>query len=300
MMKLGLGRKVRHFTLATTAVQCLMSGTIVYGQGQDSQAHDFVPAPAGTQIGLLYYLGSTSDTYIDGHGHKVDDSSLDTNVGLLRYVYYFDIAGMRADVNVLQPFGSLNNMRVGGSDIDTKDFSIGDVTLVGTLWPLNDPEHERYFAIATYLTLPTGNYSASEPGLGSNRWSLSIQPGYLFKIAPQWSVDLVGDVTFYGDNNDGPGGADLEKDPSFTMLGWLNYEASAKTMFSLGFTTTRGGEESVKGVDGSDVKSTTIRAEWSQMLSPTTQFLMEIGHDVDAENTFKRDATLTFRLAKFF
>ncbi|MCO6692800.1 hypothetical protein KMZ27_28040 [Pseudomonas shirazica] len=111
LMKLGLGRKVRNFTLVTTAVQCLMSGTIAYGA--DSQPHDFVPAPAGTQIGLLYYLGSTSDTYIDGHGHEVDDSSLDTNVGLLRYVYYFDIAGMRADVNVLQPFGSLNNMRVG-------------------------------------------------------------------------------------------------------------------------------------------------------------------------------------------
>jgi hypothetical protein len=48
------------------------------------------------------------------------------------------------------------------------------------------------------------------------------------------------------------------------------------------------------------VESTTVRAAWSQLLNPTTQFLMEVGHDVDAQNTFQRDATLTLRLAKFF
>jgi hypothetical protein len=36
------------------------------------------------------------------------------------------------------------------------------------------------------------------------------------------------------------------------------------------------------------------------MLNPTTQFLMEVGRDVDAQNTFERDMTLTLRLAKFF
>jgi hypothetical protein len=45
---------------------------------------------------------------------------------------------------------------------------------------------------------------------------------------------------------------------------------------------------------------TTIRAAWSQMLNPTTQFVMEIGTDVDAENTFERDTSAVLRLAKFF
>jgi len=47
------------------------------------------------------------------------------------------------------------------------------------------------------------------------------------------------------------------------------------------------------------VKSTTVRVAWSQRLTPTTQFLMEVGHDVEAENTFERDTTVTLRLAKF-
>lgn len=294
------GKKVRYSVLvaAGLAAQCLMSGTAAYGW--DAQPRDFVPAPAGTQLGLVYYLGSTSDTLVDGNGNDVAGSSLDTNVGLLRYVYFFDVAGIRTDVNVLQPFGGLDNMSIGGTAVGTKDISFGDTTLVGTIWPLNDPENGRYFAIATYLTLPTGEYSATEPGLGSNRWSFAIQPGFVFNIAPKWSVDLVGDVTIYGDNDEGPGGANVEKDASYTALGWINYSASDKTMFSAGVTTSWGGAETVGSIKGADVESTTVRVAWSQMLDPTTQFLMEVGHDVDAQNTFERDTTLTLRLAKFF
>ncbi|MEO1988952.1 MAG: transporter [Martelella sp.] len=240
-MMLAPRKRVRYslFVAAGFAVQCLMSGTAAYGQ--DYQPRDFVPIPAGTNLALVYYLGSTSDTLVDGNGDDVADSNLDTNVSLLRYVKYFDLAGMRVDVNVLQPFGGLNNMRIAGTDIDTKHFSSGDLTLVGTIWPLNDAKNGRYFGIATYLTLPTGNYSASEPSLGSNRWSVAIQPGFVFNIAPKWSVDLAGDVTIYGDNDEGPGGANVEKDASYTALGWINYSASDKTMFSAGVTTSWGG-----------------------------------------------------------
>ena len=60
------------------------------------------------------------------------------------------------------------------------------------------------------------------------------------------------------------------------------------------------GAESVGGSPGAEVKSTTVPVAWSQLLTPTTQFLMEVGHDVEAENTFERDTTVTLRLAKFF
>ncbi|WP_254657293.1 transporter [Sphingobium fuliginis] len=136
--------------------------------------------------------------------------------------------------------------------------------------------------------------------MGSNRWSVAVQPGFLFNITPKWSVDLGGDVTIYGHNRHGLGGVEVEKDASYTALGWVNYNASDKTMFSAGATASWGGAETVGSIKGADVESTTVRAAWSQMLNPTTQFLMEVGHDVDAQNTFKRDTTLTLRLAKFF
>lgn len=266
----------------------------------DAQPRDFVPAPAGTHLGLLYYLHGSSDTFVDSNGDEVPGSGLDTNIGIARYVYFFDVGDMRADINVVQPFGGLSDMSIGGAPLASDDFSLGDTSIVATFWPLNDPENNRYFAVATYLTLPTGEYDPNVASLGSNRWAVTVQPAYYFNIAPKWSVDVVGDVTIYGDNDDGPGGITIEKDPNFTALSWLNYHASDATTVSFGVSTTWGGEETWGGVDRGDSQVTTLRLAWSQMLNPTTQLVTELSTDVDAENTFKRDFGALLRLAKFF
>lgn len=292
--------KVHH--IATTVTSVAMFGSLGVGEAlaADAQPRDFLPAPAGTHLGLLYYIHSSSDTFVDANDNKVPGSSLDTNIGIARYVYFFDVGNTRADINVVQPFGGLSNMSIGGMPLNSNDFALGDTSIVATFWPLNDPKNNRYFALATYLNLPTGEYDANVASLGSNRWSLAFQPAFYFDVAPRWSVDLVGDVTFYGDNDDGPGGMKIEKDPSFTALGWLNYHASDATTFSFGVSTTHGGEETLGGVGLGDSHVTTVRAAWSQMLNPTTQFLLELGTDVDAKNNFERDRAAVVRLAKFF
>jgi hypothetical protein len=289
-------RRVAAALITAAAVTQLGGGEAV---AADAQPRDFLPAPAGTNLGLLYYLNGSSDTFVDSNGHDVPGSGLDTNIGIARYVYFFDIGNMRADFNVVQPFGGLSNMSIGGASIATDDFTLGDTSFVATVWPLNDPEHNRYFAVATYLTVPTGDYDPNVASLGSNRWSMTVQPAYYFNLTPKWSVDLVGDVTVYGDNDDGPGGSKIEKDPSYTALGWLNYHLSATTTLSAGLTTTWGGEE-IRGVSAGDSQVTTVRAAWLQMLNPTTQLLVELGTDVDAENTFERSTETVFRIAKFF
>jgi hypothetical protein len=57
----------------------------------DGQPRDFFPAPAGTHVGMLYYLHGSSDTFVDSNGDKVPGSGLDTNIGIARYVYFFDV-----------------------------------------------------------------------------------------------------------------------------------------------------------------------------------------------------------------
>ncbi|WP_164135297.1 transporter, partial [Stenotrophomonas maltophilia] len=83
----------------------------------------------------LYYLNSSSNTFVDSHGNNVPGSSLDTNIGIARYVYFFDIGTMRTDFNVVQPFGGLSNMSIGGAKFATDDFTLGDTTFVATIWP---------------------------------------------------------------------------------------------------------------------------------------------------------------------
>lgn len=165
---------------AVGAFSAAMLGSLGAGSAlaADAQPRDFLPAPAGTHLGLLYYLYGKSNTFVDADGNEIPGSGLDTNIGIARYVYFFDIGNMRADINVVQPFGGLSNMSIGGAPIESNDFALGDTSIVATVWPLNDPERNRYFAVATYLTLPTGEYDRDVASLGSNRWSVTVQPAY--------------------------------------------------------------------------------------------------------------------------
>jgi hypothetical protein len=284
----------------------LLAGTLLASAGGgaalagDAQPRDFLPAPAGTHLALLYYFNNKADTYVDGNGNEIPGSGLETNVGIARYLYFFDIGNMRADLNVVQPFGGLDDLSIGGTSLESDSFGLGDTSIVFTVWPLNDPERNRYFAVATYVTLPTGDYDSDVASLGTNRWAMTVQPAYYFDLAPKWTADLVGDVTIYGDNDSGPGGMTIEKDPDFTALGWLNYHANDRTTFSVGVSHTWGGEETRDGVGLGDFDVTTVRAAWSQMLTPTTQLVAELGTDVDAENSFERDRAALIRIARFF
>jgi len=251
--------EIRYSTLdaAGLSALCLTGALPVYGW--DENPRDFIPAPAGTNLRLVHYLDSISDEFVDGNGNDVADSSLDVNTGFIRYVHYFDMAGMWADVNVLQPFGRSEQHEHRRDQHRHQEFFFGDLTLVGTIWPMSDLGNGRHFGVATYLTMPSGQYSATRPGLGSNRRSVAIQPGFLFNITPKWSVDLVGDVTIFSDNGDGLGGITVEKALSFIALGWLNYHASDSMTLSLGVKTNWGGAETARSVEGPGVSSPTAR-----------------------------------------
>jgi hypothetical protein len=94
-------------------------------------AGDYVPAPAGTNLALLYLQHASSDS-LWANGRKIDDKArLDTDVGIFRYVGYGKVAGMTFDYQILQPFGSLRGSGSTASLGHTSGF--GDTILVSTL-----------------------------------------------------------------------------------------------------------------------------------------------------------------------
>jgi len=267
----------------------------------DAQPGDFIPAPAGTNLALMYYSYSDLSSYIDKNGNAIPNSELVTSVAIARYVRYFDLGGMIADINILQPFGGFPQAKLGGAELNAQAFGLGDTILVFTIWPVNDPKNNVYFGIATYLTLPTGNYDRDfAVNLSSNRWSVAIQPGLVVPLWDKWSMDLVGDITFYGDNSDGAGGALIEQQPSMTALAWLKYSFSQSTVGSVGITHTYLGEQKFNYVSQGDSSTTAIRGAISQMLTPSSQVLLELSHDIDANNSFKKEIGALFRFTAIF
>lgn len=266
----------------------------------DTQPLDFIPLPPGSNGALTYFNYGHNDGVVIGGTETT--GSLETFAITPRYVHFFDVGGYTADVNILLPYISLNDGDIGGFNLGDSS-GVGDLSIVGTFWFLNDSENRRHAAVAAYLNVPTGDYDPLKPlNTGSNRVSASLQLGGTFGVAPQWSLDAVADVTVYGDNrnSDGSGGI-LSQDPTVTAQTWLTYHASDKLNLSAGYGIYGGGEQQLNDVsNGFNSKKQQVRLAASYFVTPTVQILGQVNHDFDVDGGFVQDTSALVRIFKMF
>lgn len=266
----------------------------------DTQPLDFIPLPPGSNGALLYLnYGHNDGVVIDG---EETTGSLETFAITPRYVYFFDVGGYTADVNILLPYVSLNDGDLSGFKLDSAS-GVGDLSIVGTFWFLNDSDERKHAAIAAYLNVPTGEY---EPGdalnTGSNRVSGSLQLGGTFGLSDRWTLDAVTDVTVYGDNNNSDGlGGKLSQDPTYTAQTWLTYHVNDRFNLSAGYGIYGGGKQFVNGdYNGFNSKKQQIRLSSSYFVTPTVQIMGQINHDFDVDGGFEQDYSALVRIFKMF
>jgi hypothetical protein len=268
-----------------------------YAQAID--AGDYVPAPPGTKLALVYLQYSHSGA-VYAKGEKVDDKAqLDTAVSIMRYVGFTQIAGMTLDYQVLQPYGQLT---AGGSTAALgKAHGFGDAILVSTLWVHNDPTKKSYFGITPYLYLPTGNYDRTQAlNLGENRWKGSMQAVYSQGFGKHFVAELAGDAMIFGKNDDALGGA-LKQKAQYRVQGFARYLIDPKNELNMRLMYLTGGETSVAGVDQNNVtKTLSVLATWRYSISPKWQLMTQAGTDLSVYNGFAEGARAQLRILRAF
>lgn len=152
------------------ALACLPMATMVpmAARAVDVDIGDFVPAPEGTTVGLLYLQHAERDKLYAQGQQTVRAPRLVSDVGIARLVHYTTLGGLTVGPQILVPFGQLD----AGRDTSSlgKTSGVGDVILAAPVWLINDSASRTYLAIAPYLYLPTGSYSHdSQINLGENR-----------------------------------------------------------------------------------------------------------------------------------
>ncbi|QID17944.1 transporter [Nitrogeniibacter mangrovi] len=270
-------------------------------QAVDVDAGDYTALPDGTNLALLYYQHATRDALI-ADGHKANlNAGLDSDVGILRGVHFMDVGGYIVDPQFLLPFGKLKAKddlsALGDAD------GMGDLILAATVWLVNDPKSSTYFGITPFLFLPTGDYDKHDSlNLGENRWKFALQAGYITQIAPKLLLDVVADVTVYGDNDDfGPTGVTLKQDPSVQLQGFLRYQMSDTWDLRAGISHTTGGETEVAGVSQNDsLRTTKMTLGTAVFVTPTVQLMANYGRDIDVRNGLREDNRLNLRILKVF
>lgn len=210
----------------------------------DTDPLDYVPAPAGTNLAVLYLYGLASDKQYY-KSEKVGNSDLRANSGLLRAARFFAVAGFRLNANVMIPYHDLtlddHRRSIGAS-------GLGDPLLAGALWLVNRPQSRTYFAIGNYLQFPLGNYDKNR-GLnpGQNRYSYTIQPALSLGLGKRATLDLVTDAQFFSANRDIAGGGQLERAPLFSVQVHLTQPVTQKFSVSIGGYHYFGGETTIRG-----------------------------------------------------
>ncbi|MFD1841527.1 transporter [Paracidovorax cattleyae] len=204
----------------------------------DVDPGDYVPAPAGTTAGLLYYQHSQRDRlYAQGQQVPID-ARLTSDVGILRLVRYMSVGGLTVAPQVLLPFGRLD----AGRDTAAlgRTSGVGDVILAAPAWLVNDPEFSTYLGISPYLYLPTGSYDRNRAlNLGENRWKFDLQVGFVKGLTPHWHIDLTFDSMFHGRNDDsGPTGRTLKQDRIDQGQVYLRYQFTPGTNAFVGISQT--------------------------------------------------------------
>lgn len=268
----------------------------------DVDAGDYVPLPPGANLALLYAQFAERDKiYLHGD-EQPGNPGLDSTVFILRGVHYTKIAGFTVDPQFLLPLGQLegkNDTRALGKS----GGAVGDLILAATVWFVNKPKSNTYFGITPFVYVPTGAYDRNRPlNLGENRWKFVLQGGLVKGLTQKVSLDLVGDVTFYGSNNDlGANSARLTQSASGQFQAFLRYQLKPNIDLRVGSSYATGGETRIDGIRQQDQANNwkgNVGIAWFP--TKTVQLLALYGRDISVNNGFRESNRVNLRILKLF
>jgi hypothetical protein len=173
------------------------------------------PAPRDAKVLSVGYTYQRGDVLTDP-SLPIEDTESETHGLSVGYLHFFNLVGRTASVSVEVPWAStsLDALLSGvAASRDLEGFSDLNLRLAVNLLgaPTMSPEEFREFVkdprpiLGTSLQIvaPIGAYNPDRiANLGTNRWSVKPEVGYIRRIRPGWATELALGAWFYGDNSD--------------------------------------------------------------------------------------------------
>ena len=262
---------------------------------------DYAPLPAGIDLGILYLQSFENDEFYV-NGQQVENGpTLSADIGLLRCVHYIELGGFIIDPQVILPFGQLK-LNAGGAEIEAS--GIGDPILGATIWLYNNPDTKQAVGVTGLVSVPLGSYDTEKGpvNLGENRTKFITQAAFITPISEQFSLHLVGEYTFFGDNDDfGASGITRKQDDQYGYQVHLNYHISDTTTASVNYYHDFGAESQVSEVEQQDeLNNNRWQVTLQHFLQPDLQVQAQYGRSISVENGFFETDRINLRFVKVF
>lgn len=284
------------------AIGCTLTSLHTHAEELAVDPNDVIAPPAGTTITALYSVNSKSNKLYSNGDVVLNNADFQTNIGLLRLGHNFDVAGFKVMPQLLLPYGRIDLGNDLGAQPARTRSGFGDPVIGATTWLIADPESRTWLGIPAYISLPMGEYDVQHGAfnIGENRWKAITQLGYAKGLTDKIYVEAIGEVSFYG-KNDNFHGMKMQQDPTQSLMGHLTYKLSDKTSMSMSYYHTFGGESKVDGIEQSDRKNNNRwLATASHWVAPGVNIQLQYGQDIDVKNGLKQSDRINLRLAKLF
>jgi len=253
------------------------------------------------------YIFSNKDSYYIAGKKVLNGSNIDSSSMTVRYGHAFDLNQTPAFFYIQSPITKIDISGMSAFSYgDTSGKSgLGDTSLAFAIWPYVNREQKKYFGVAAYLVLPTGDYDTNRIfNIGSNRYQTALQAGYQQVLYSNinWMIAL--DAVFYGDNdsylnNDKTIGT-LKQDNLYTLQSGLSYDLDKNYSLAAALFHTEGGDQTFDSIDKHNPTilnryQLTAQAKYSFGI-----FSLQYGQDFKTENGFKEDERLILRYTFMF
>jgi len=287
------------FKTAFLAGLLVLSGNCI---ALDIDAKDYVPAPEGTNLALLYLQYADAGRLYDDGNRVPGDNELESQIGIFRAVHFMKLGDMTIDPQVLIPYGRVE----GKGDLSEplgQETGFADPLLAATFWVQENHETGEYTGITPYIVPPVGTYDNEQPlNLGNNRWEFILQGAHTRKLTENLWLDLSLDMAHFGDNNQsGPDKQKLERDVLWQMQGFLTYDITSTSDLRFKLSHSLGGETEIDGVRQDDrIQRTKFEVGGSFFVTKTFQVLAMYGQDIENENSFSESNRVNVRLLQIF
>jgi len=212
----------------------------------------------------------------------------------------YRVAGLTGLSFVQLPVGMLNPG--GAASSYPTDYGIGDLTLATALWPYANRQTRTYFAIAGYLTLPTGSYSNQQLfNLGGKRVAGDIQLAYQTALTKQLDGMIGFDTMWYGPNNHfGTSNAQFTQKPLYTAQIGPIYNINQTFSVAATYLYVWGAETSINGLANNNALQNHRYLLSAVATTSKGRFMLQYGTNLDTQFGFDETRRIILRYAVAF
>ena len=238
----------------------VLSFTAVIAQSLEPRLYS--NAPIGMNFLLAGYV-YTNGSLPDSQKLDLKNADLDVHHGIFAYARVVELFNQSGKVDIIVPTACIDgDGTYRGEHVTRNVCGMGDIkgrfslNLYGapalSLKEFSTYKQDVIVGTSLQITAPTGQYDETKlVNIGNNRWAIKPSLG-ISKVFGKTTLELAGDVEFYGDNDDFFGNVKREQDPIYSTQAHFIYNFSSDLWLGLDANYFWGGESTINGIRSND------------------------------------------------